>query len=91
MNDDRERNIALGQLVTNKNRLKKIHYKAGYLLGETRQEIDNVIGKDFMNMDLKNVASNIDELRKLQSEAKIIEGKIDSIQARYNFDDLDLE
>lgn len=91
MSDDRERNIALGQLVTLKNRLKKIHYKAGYLLGDTRQEIDDVIGKDFMDMNLKNVAANIDELHKLQSEAKILNNKIDAIQARYNFEDLDLE
>ncbi len=91
MTDDRERNIALGQLVTHKNRLKKIHYKAAYLLGTARLEIDDVIGKDFMNMDFGNVATNVEELRKLQKEAKLLEQKIDSIQARYDFNDLDLE
>jgi hypothetical protein len=86
-----ERDRAIGQLVTKKNRLKKIHLKAGQLLGEVYREVDTLIGEDFMNKNLELAKDNMVELIQLQREAKAISKSIDSIQARYNFDDLDLE
>lgn len=86
-----ERDRALGQLYTKKNRLRKIHMKAGQLLGEVYHEVDTLIGEDFMDKNLELAKDNMVELIQLQREAKAISKTIDQIQARYNFDDLDLE
>lgn len=86
-----EREQALGQLTMFKNRLKKIHIKAGQLMGKAYQELDQIIGEDFMEKDFDLVLVNVRELVRLQTEAKAIASKIDVIQNKYNFDDLDLD
>jgi hypothetical protein len=82
---------ARGKMVMHQERLKKIHIKAGLLLGSVQQEVDTLIGEDFMDKDLTLVKTNTEELIRLQKEAKLLSEKIDQIKSVYGFEDEDLE